>query len=100
MTVDLLEKVAAGLLEAHFRSWFDMLQRSHIAMKVQLIADHLAEEIGVVDIGLPYSMAKRPRRLEAESRSPTSVDSSDSSTQSAMVVHCYYLEQVLVRDLE
>lgn len=92
MTVDLPEKVSVELLKAHLRSWFDMWQRLHIETKVQLIDGHLAEESGAVDSGLSYSMPKRLRRLEVEIRSPASVDSSDSSMQSAMVVHCYCLE--------
>lgn len=92
MTVELPEKVSVELLEAQLRSWVDMLQRLHIAMKVQLIDGHLAEESEPVDIGLSCLVAKKLRRLGAEIHSLVAVDSSDSLTPSAMVVHCYCLE--------
>lgn len=80
------------LLKAQLRSWFDMLRKLHIAMKVLLIDGHSAEESGAFDIGLSYSMARRLRRLEAEIRSLTPVESLNSSMQSVMVVHCYCFE--------
>jgi hypothetical protein len=79
-------------LKAQLRSWLDMLQRLHIAMKVQPVDGHLAEESEAVDIGLSCSVAKRLRRLEVEIHSQASVDSSDSLMPSAMVVHYYCLE--------
>lgn len=92
VTVDLPEKASVELLKAQLRSWPDMLQRLHIAMKVRLIDGHLAEESESVDIGLSCLVAKKLRRLEVETHSLESVDSSDSLMPSAMVVRCYCLE--------